>query len=74
MEVLKLNGNKIGDEGALALSTCLTKVNCLDITQCGISEGFRAMAAAIKNFPFDVSSLTLSTEIKCFDNVVYLSY
>ncbi|XP_076811496.1 NACHT, LRR and PYD domains-containing protein 3-like isoform X3 [Clavelina lepadiformis] len=58
MEVLKLNGNKIGDEGALALSTCLTKVNCLDITQCGISEGFRAMAAAIKNFPFDASGVT----------------
>ncbi|CAK8689295.1 unnamed protein product [Clavelina lepadiformis] len=58
MERLKLNGNKIGDEGGRALSTCLSKVKSLDITQCGINEeGSKAMAASIKSFPFDASGV-----------------
>ena len=64
MERLKLNGNKIGDEGGRALSTCLSKVKSLDITQCGINEeGSKAMAASIKSFPFDVNITSMNVTL-----------
>ena len=56
MKKLDLSGNNLGDDGASHISTCLSKIEELDIGECKISaSGIKSISDAISKLPEPVS-------------------
>ncbi|CAK8688615.1 unnamed protein product [Clavelina lepadiformis] len=61
MKRLHLWGNNLGDDGAFHISTCLSKIEELDIGQCKIREsGIKSISDAISKLPEPIRYLNLS--------------
>ncbi|XP_076812212.1 uncharacterized protein LOC143459118 [Clavelina lepadiformis] len=61
MKKLDLYDNNLGDDGASHISTCLSKIEELDISQCNISaSGIKSISDAISKLPEPIRYLNLS--------------
>ena len=57
---LSLTGNRINDEGARHLSTCISKTEELRIDSCDITDkGMKMLAAAIKDLGIPVKFISV---------------
>ncbi|CAK8687132.1 unnamed protein product [Clavelina lepadiformis] len=62
LDKIDLGYNKLGDAGALSLSTCLHNIKSLNVASCGISKvGIKALSNAILSLPHPLEGLWVNS-------------
>ncbi|XP_076814446.1 uncharacterized protein LOC143460723 [Clavelina lepadiformis] len=74
MKQLVLYGNNLGDDGASHISTCLSKIEELDISWCKIrASGIKSISDAISKLPEPMKNLYLWGNNLCDDGASHIS-
>ncbi|CAK8688529.1 unnamed protein product [Clavelina lepadiformis] len=74
MKKLNLYDNNLGDRGASHISTCLSKIEELDIGKCKISaSGIKSISDAISKLPEPMKKLDISWNNLCDDGASHIS-